>query len=525
MAEPSNLLGDAGSAFGGAARWARPKAPAGDRPSPWQHWTSLVAGLSMAGIFGFDALMPLGVAAGLPYLAVLMLGHWSPWPRFAIWSASITTGLVVTAVALKPSAGGVWWMILTNRGLTVGGIWMVAFLVARSQARAQRLRAIVDTAIDGILTIDSKGIVQTFNLGAERLFGYRASDVIGRNVCLLMPAADARHHDASLRRFVDTGVAKVIGLGREVMGRRADGTEFPIKLSVSEIPTTGASSFAGIIHDLSDLRRAESALRRHRDELQQQVDDRTKDLALAKAAAEEAYRTKSTFLANMSHELRTPLNSVIGFSELLQTKAYGELSAKQHEFVEAILDSGRHLLALINDVLDLSKAEAGRIKLKEETVDIAELVEQARRILDPAMRAGDVSFSAELAENCRALRADRRLMFQVLLNLLSNACKFTPRGGHVGVTATRLGGEDISIQITDTGIGMSPAEIATALTPYGRADNEIARSREGTGLGLSLSKMLVELHGGSLEIASTPGKGTTVSLMLPRRVVDPNPGP
>ncbi|MCC6469133.1 MAG: PAS domain S-box protein [Alphaproteobacteria bacterium] len=488
---------------------------------PWRHWTCLVAGLSVVAIFAFDALMPLGVAASLPYLAVLLLGHWSPWPRFAVWVASVATVLALAALAIKPSAGGLLWMTIANRALTVGGIWIVAFLVTKSQARGQRLRAIVDTTIDGIVTIDARGMIQSFNPGAETLFGYRAAEVIGRNVSMLMPPGDADRHDTYIGRYIKTGAARV-GSGREVMARRSDGTIFPIKLSINEIPTAGAPSFAGIIHDLSELRRAETELRRHRDELQQQVDERTKDLALAKAAAEEAYRTKSAFLANMSHELRTPLNAVIGFSELLQTKAYGELNAKQHEYVDAILDSGRHLLALINDVLDLSKAEAGRIKLKEETVDLDELVEQARRVLDPAIRAGNLAFAADLADDCRALWADRRLMFQVLLNLMSNACKFTPRGGRVGVSATRLGAADISIQIADSGIGMTPEEIATALTPYGRADNELARSREGTGLGLSLSKMLVELHGGTLEIVSIPGKGTTVSLLLPGRLVDPS---
>jgi PAS domain S-box-containing protein len=486
----------------------------------WRHWTAAVAGLALPAIFAFDIGMPLGVASALPYIAVVSLGLWAPQPRFCLWIAAAATALTVAAIGLKPAGHGVFWIVALNRALIVAGIWITAFLVEKSRNRDLHLRAIVDTAVDGIVTIDADGLIRTFNPGAERLFGYRASEVVGRSVGLLMPEPEADRHQGHIRRYLDTGTARIIGRGREVTARRADGSTFPIQLAVSAIRAGGAPIFAGIIHDLTDLRRAEAELRRHRDHLQQQVEERTKDLALAKAQAEEAYRTKSAFLAGMSHELRTPLNAVIGFSELLKTKTFGSLNEKQAEYVDAILESARHLLALINDVLDLSKVEAGRMKLKEEAVDIADVIEQARRVLEPAIGAGDLSFTAKVAADCTAMQADRRLLFQVLLNLLSNACKFTPRGGHVAVAASALGRDGVSVQIADTGIGMTAEEIATALKPFGRADNPLTRSREGTGLGLSLSKNLVELHGGRLDIASAPGKGTTVTLLFPGRRAD-----
>ncbi len=492
----------------------------GGRSSAWRHWTLPAVAVSFATIFAFDLSMPLGVAAALPYIAVILLGYWSPHPQFCLSVASVATVLTLGAIGFKPLGAGLLWMAMLNRGLTVACIWVVAYLVVKCQARDARLRAVVDGAVDGIVTVDACGLIQSFNPGAERMFGYRAADVLGCNIGLLMPEPDASRHGAYLQRYLNTGVPKVIGRGREVTARRADGTTFPIKLSISEIRAADGPSFAGIMHDMTDLRRAEDELRRHRDQLQEQVDERTKELVLAKAAAEQAYRTKSAFLANMSHELRTPLNAVIGFSELLKSKTFGDLNGKQHEYLDTILTSARHLLALINDVLDMSKAEAGGVKLREEAVAVVDLVEQARRVLEPAIVSGDLAFAAELAGDCEVIRADRRLIFQVLLNLLSNACKFTRRGGRVSVAATRLGHRDVSIQIADTGIGMTAQEVATALTPFGRADNALTRSSEGTGLGLSLSKTLVELHGGTLEIASKPGEGTVVTVLLPGRLVE-----
>jgi signal transduction histidine kinase len=231
---------------------------------------------------------------------------------------------------------------------------------------------------------------------------------------------------------------------------------------------------------------------------------------------EAANRHKSEFLANMSHELRTPLNAVIGFSEVLKERMFGELNDKQAEYIDDILASGRHLLSLINDILDLSKVEAGRMELELGGFDLPGLLENAITLVRERASRHGVTLHLGIAEGLGEFVGDERKLKQVVLNLLSNAVKFTPEGGRVAVTAARADGT-VEIAVSDTGIGIAPEDQATIFEEFRQVGGDYARKREGTGLGLTLAKRFVELHGGRIRVESDVGKGSTFTLTLPER--------
>jgi signal transduction histidine kinase len=241
-------------------------------------------------------------------------------------------------------------------------------------------------------------------------------------------------------------------------------------------------------------------------------------LHIAKMGAETANRAKSEFLANMSHELRTPLNAIIGFSEIIKKGMFGPLSARYCSYGGDIHDSGTHLLNLINEILDLSKLEAGHFELHEENVDIAAVIQTSKRLVEPQAEKGKVQLSEAVETDLPMVLADERRIRQVLINILSNAVKFTPEGGQVLVQSL-IRGDGIVIAISDTGIGIAPGQIGKAMEPFGQIDSKISRKYEGTGLGLPLAKRLVELHGGTLAVESALGVGTTVTIVLPHERV------
>lgn len=233
--------------------------------------------------------------------------------------------------------------------------------------------------------------------------------------------------------------------------------------------------------------------------------------------AEAANRTKTEFLANMSHELRTPLNAIIGFSDVMKGEVFGPLNDRYQECATDIHQSGRHLLQVINDILDVARIETGNIDLHEEEFCLTEIVERSIRMVEDRARARNIDLQLDLPATLPNIRADERKIKQILINLLSNAVKFTPPGKSIRVTAERTHDGGILIAVADTGIGMAAEEIPKAMTPFRQIDNKLSRRYDGTGLGLPLAKSLAEIHGGSLEIESRTGKGTTVTLRLPAR--------
>jgi signal transduction histidine kinase len=314
---------------------------------------------------------------------------------------------------------------------------------------------------------------------------------------------------------IDAHVAEIVNFHQHPPATReiplADGRWFQV--------SDRATAEGGIVVTCSDI----TALKEREDSLR-----RTGREALrAKEVAENASRSKSDFLAQMSHELRTPLNAVIGFSEIIKDALLGdnpEKSAQYRAYASDIHTSGRHLLSLINDILDMSKIEAGKLELAEERVDVQQCIEASLLLVRERARQSGIALSVAIPANLPPLRADLRKMKQILINLLSNAVKFTKRDGRVTIEAFVEESGEFVLRVADTGIGIRPEDIDKALEPFGQVDDRLARSYEGTGLGLTLTKSLVELHGGRLEIASRcdePPTGTTVTAIFPARRVLP----
>lgn len=302
-----------------------------------------------------------------------------------------------------------------------------------------------------------------------------------------------------MHRFARAGTAAMLVAGAAliVAGALADG-------AVSRLAWVAGGSGLVIGLSLTIATRRAAVLAQENEQLR-----------LARDEAEMASRAKSEFLAQMSHELRTPLNAVIGFSDAMLAQIHGPLDARYADYAGHIKESGEHLLEVINDILDVSKIEAGRMDLREESIALAGVVDAAVRLVRERAAQAGLTVQVRIADGLPALTGDKRRIKQILLNLLSNAIKFTPANGLIVVSAERNAAGDLVIAVADTGIGMAAEDIAEAMAPFGQIDSPLGRRYAGTGLGLPLARSLVELHGGTLEVSSRAGQGTTVRAIFP----------
>jgi PAS domain S-box-containing protein len=366
-----------------------------------------------------------------------------------------------------------------------------------------RTRAIIETAPDGILTIDARGVIQTFNAAARSIFGYQAEEVVGQNVALLMPKDMVSRHEAGLSRRMETGEQRVDSNGTEVVGQRKDGSIVPLWLTLGDVNLqSGQRSVVGMLRDITERKRAEAELR------------------VAQEKAETANKAKSAFLANMSHELRTPMNAIIGYSEMLMEDAEDEGHEDMVPDLKKIHSSGNHLLALINDILDLSKVEAGRMDLYLESFDLKMMIEESLGSLEPLVAKNGNILETMLPEDLGMVRADLTKVRQALFNLVSNAAKFTDQGT-ITIAAHRESleaGDTVRIDVIDTGIGIPEDKLGRVFEEFGQADESTTREYGGTGLGLPISRKFCQMMGGDITVKSERGVGSTFSILIPAQV-------
>ena len=355
------------------------------------------------------------------------------------------------------------------------------------------LSALVASTRDAVCVIDQKGDFLSWNRAAEAIFGYSPQESVGLTAALLI-AHDSR---ASFQKAME-GIGCERACALDIHGIRKDGSVFPIEVVLASWTEGEHKRFVLITHDASRRRETET-MRRDKD------------------AAEEANRAKSQFLANMSHELRTPLNAIIGFSEILHDRTFGELTPKQERYVGNILSSGRHLLQLINDILDLSKIEAGRVQLEYAAFSPLTAVRTVDNLVKALLQKKNITLEIEADSSLPPLLADQVKFKQILYNLISNAIKFTPESGKVTVSlSTSGGGSLLQVDVKDTGIGIKLEDQARIFNEFEQVDNSYSRQQQGTGLGLALVRKYIVLHGGQIWIESSgDGQGTTFRFTIP----------
>jgi PAS domain S-box-containing protein len=455
----------------------------------------------------------LSIVAG-PYFEI------SPWRRvvtgLVLWSISVFAAMLYLRQVLGV---GIDFAPLVLLPLSV----YICALIAQISARERRLffkdRALIhkdtliskvlETTYDGVVIVDYQGKIVFANNTALRLFGYEPDEIASKEIDILSPTAHQGRIGREISHYLSQAKdGKLYPRPYETSGLRADGTCFSMDLLVATASLEIADSpferreedrvlYVCNMWDVSARKKMEDAQR------------------LALETQVVANRAKSEFVANMSHELRTPLNAIIGFSEMLSRSFFGKLTEKQAEYVGDIHFSGSHLLKLINDILDISKIEAGHSELQEEDVEVRDVVESCLNLVRPKAQETKVSLSVSGISPMYLLYADERKLKQVLINLLSNAVKFTPPGGSVEICSEIESDGAYTISVVDSGVGIAPEDIDKALAPFGQIESGLDRKYEGTGLGLPLTKSLVEAHGGTLSLESSIGVGTTIKARFP----------
>lgn len=386
--------------------------------------------------------------------------------------------------------------------------------------RELHLRTLLDHMLDGVMTIDSCGVIQMFNSAMQKMTGYQPEEMIGQNVRKLACDEKSDVCDMTLWRFYDDEVLDGAGKRREVEIVRRSGEPFPAELAIGEMQVENDHLFIVTVRDLTEKKRAEAELNAHREKLEEMVRERTTDLLVVRDQAEKANQAKSVFLANISHELRTPLNAIIGYSELLCDEL--EMNEPQviQDDLEKIRAAGSHLLGLINNVLDLSKIEAGKLDMHLEDIDLKRLLDEIVITVDSLMKKNHNSFVMNCADDVQGMVADNLWVRQSLLNLLGNAAKFTEQG-KVTLNVLRIsqsGQECIEFVVSDTGIGMTEQQMENLFQAFQQADHCITATYGGTGLGLTISQRLCRVMGGDITVTSEPGKGSVFIMRLPVKV-------
>ena len=366
----------------------------------------------------------------------------------------------------------------------------------------ENLRDLLELAPDAVVTVDDQGRIVLVNGQTEKLFGYQRRELLGERVEKLIPQRARDAHSQHRAAYATEPLPRAIGAGSELHALRKDGTEFPVEISLSPIQTSEGFRVISSIRDVSE-----------RKGTQRQIEQQNRELEIRNREVERATQLKSKFLASMSHELRTPLNAIVGFSDLLAEGTPGQLNEKQKRFVDHIKKGSAHLLQLINDILDLSKIEAGQLELRCEEFQVENALPEVLSTILPLAMARNIQVQHKL-ETDRAVYADRVRFKQVLYNLLSNAVKFTPNGGRISIECVEEG-DFVHLSVTDTGIGIRAEDQAVVFEEFRQVEGKTGAVHEGTGLGLAITKRLVGQQGGTISLQSELGKGSRFTFTLP----------
>jgi len=372
---------------------------------------------------------------------------------------------------------------------------------ARLLASEHKHRAILDTCTDAILLADAEtGLIVEANEPAAEMFGCSVEDLLGLHQSELHPPADRERLRQAFREHIECGRILV----PDATIQRRDGTVVPVEIAARPTSIDGRPTVVGFFRDITHRRQREA------------------ELIEAREAATQASQSKTTFLANVSHELRTPLNAVIALSEMIATQLFGPVGHPKYlEYARDIHDSGHHLLEIIEDILDLSRVELGKLVLQEAEIDVAEVIDRCRRTVGQMLVESGLADDVRIEPGAGCLHADPRAVRQMLLNLLSNAIRHTPRGGRIEVAAEAAADGGIVLSVADTGVGIAPERLPEITTPFNSGNLRGVNLRGGTGLGLAITRGLVERHGGRIEVSSRLGAGTTVRLHFPAGRVRP----